>query len=80
MKMIDRLTVKVEPLMEYMSATRRVLRLRFRVDGDGESIGYDQIIDQNDLTKSVFDHMWESAKMRIEEAFVKKPDTQVGWK
>jgi hypothetical protein len=78
MKMIDRLTVKVEPLWEFMPASKGVLRLRFRVDGDGESIGYDQIIDQNDLTKSVFDHMWESAKMKIEEAFVKRPDEAGG--
>jgi len=74
MKKIDRLSVTVEPIYEYFSATRGVLRLRFRVSGDGDQIGYDQMIDGSDLTKSVFDHMWESAKMKIEEAFVKPPD------
>lgn len=75
MKMIDRLTVRVEPLYEFLPASRGVLRIRFQIDGDGEHLGYDLIIDQKDLTKSVFDHMWESAKMKIEEAFVKKPET-----
>lgn len=71
--MIDRLRVDVEPVQDL----RGVLRLRFRITGDGEQIGYDQIIDGKDLTKSVFDYMWELAKMKIEEAFVKKP-TQAG--
>lgn len=76
MKMIDRLTVRVEPVYEYLSASRGVLRIRFSIDGDGEQIRYDMMIDQSNLTKSVFDHMWESAKMKIEEAFIKQKDGQ----
>ncbi len=73
MKRIDRLTVKIEPITEFGRAMFGTVRLRFEIVGDGERVGYDQIIDQEDLTKSVFDHMWESAKLKIEEAFNRRP-------
>jgi hypothetical protein len=74
MKMIDRFQVTVDPILDF-GVHCGVIRLRFRISGDGDQIGYDLLVDQNDLTKSVFDHMWDTAKIKVEEAIAKKSMT-----
>ena len=72
MKRIDRLTISVEPVIDHLSNLYMgCTRLRFRIWGEGKEIGYDQIVDQSNYTKSIFDHMFDSAKMKIEESFFK---------
>ncbi len=73
-KWIDKLSISIETVIDPFTMQRMgCTRLRFRITGDGNQVGYDQLVPSGDLTKSVFDHMWDSAKLAIEDAMQNGP-------
>lgn len=75
-KWIDRLQISIEPVIDPFTSKRiGCIRLRFRITGDGNQIGFDKIVPSDDLTKSVFDYMWQNAKEALEDAMQNGPRT-----